>query len=102
LQIDIGKALEATELMSNYLTSIDEDWPGEDNASVEIFHTMQANADGWEEAMAALQMKANGLGVVLVQLETILNEMAKRAGVASRKSIVSVSTYLGNSWDLRV
>jgi hypothetical protein len=87
IEMDISKGLESTTQMAKYLSQIDQDWP-DGAGSIEIYLTMQANADGWEECLGALRMKANSLGVALGQLEGILNEMAKRAGVASRRSLV--------------
>jgi hypothetical protein len=88
IEVDISKGLESTTQMATYLSRIDQDWPDADSSSIEIYLTMQANADGWEECLGALRMKTNSLGVALGQLEGILNEMAKRAGVASRRSLV--------------
>lgn len=89
LHVDVGKAMEATTQMGGYLRDL-KSWPEGDSGSIEIYHTMQLNADGWEECLGALQLKANSLGVALVQLGSILNEMAKRAGAASRRNLVCV------------
>ncbi|KAF2429538.1 hypothetical protein EJ08DRAFT_274435 [Tothia fuscella] len=86
LHVDVAKTLEATIQMGRYLTGL-KSWPEGDSGSIEIYRTMQLNADGWEECLAGLQLKANGLGVALVQLGSILNEMAKRAGAASRRNL---------------
>jgi hypothetical protein len=94
IDIDISKGLESTAQMAAYLSSIENDWMDGDSGSIEIYQTMQANADGWEECLGTLKMKTNSLGVVLGQLGSILNEMAKRAGVASRRSLVRLlSTF---------
>jgi hypothetical protein len=90
IEVDVSKGMESTTQMATYLTQIDQDWPEGDSGSIEIFLTMQANADGWEECLGSLQMKTNSLGVALGQLGSILNEMAKRAGIASRRSVVCV------------
>jgi hypothetical protein len=88
IQVDVSKGLESTAQMATYLTSIEHGWLDGDSGSMEIYQTMQANADGWEECLDTLKMKTNSLGVVLGQLGSIMNEMAKRAGVASRRSLV--------------
>lgn len=92
LYVDIKKALESTADMARYLEKIAGDWPEDDAGSIEIYHTMQANAEGWLQCLGTLQMKGNSLGVAIAQLGRILNEMSKRAGVASRRSLVSFRT----------
>lgn len=87
LLTDVHKGLEATTEMALYLDRIADAWP-QDESSLSIFNTMQANAEGWTGCFQSLQMKGNSLGVALVQLGSILNEMSKRAGVASRRSVV--------------
>ena len=87
LLTDAQKGLEATTDMAKYLDKIADSWPTSEN-SLTIFNTMQANAEGWIDCFHTLQMKGNSLGVALVQLGSILNEMSKRAGLASRRSVV--------------
>ncbi|KIW02891.1 uncharacterized protein PV09_05941 [Verruconis gallopava] len=85
LQVDVQKGMEATIEMGKYLDDISDDWPQNDRGSIQIFQTMQANVEGWVQCMSTLQMKGNGLSVAVVQLGSILNEMAKRAASASRR-----------------
>ena len=87
LLTDVHKGVEATAEMALYLDKVADDWP-DDEGSLTIFNTMQANAEGWIDCFKNLQIQGNSLGVVLVQLGSILNEMTKRAGVASRRSVV--------------
>lgn len=87
LLTDVQKGLESTTDMAEYLDKIADSWPSREN-SLTIFNTMQANAEGWIDYFQTLQMKGNSLGVALVQLGSILNEMSKRAGLASRRSVV--------------
>lgn len=89
LQVDVQKAVESTIAMGKYLDDVADDWPANDRGSVEIYRTMQANVEGWVQCMGTLQMKGNGLSVAIVQLGSILTEMAKRAGSASRREQVS-------------
>lgn len=88
LHVDIKKALESTAEMAQYLDKIAGDWRDDDAGSIEIYHTMQANAAGWLQCLGTLQMKGNSLGVVIARLGRILNDISKRAGVASRRSLV--------------
>ena len=85
--VDIGKGLEATKDMSDYLDDIEDTWPDDENGSIQVYETMRSNASGWLECFRDLQLKGSSLGVALVQLGSILNEMTKRAGVASRRSV---------------
>ncbi|KAE9964117.1 hypothetical protein BLS_008639 [Venturia inaequalis] len=88
LHVDIKKAMDSTAEMKHYLDRIAGHWPEDDAGSMEIYHTMQANAEGWLQCLGTLQMKGNSLGVVIAQLGRILNEISKRAGTASRRSLV--------------
>lgn len=97
LLTDVHKGVEATTDMALYLDKIADNWPG-DESSLSIFNTMQANAEGWTDCFQSLQMKGNSLGVALVQLGSILNEMSKRAGVASRRSVVGRWSSLPLLW----
>lgn len=99
LYVDIKKALESTADMARYLERIAGDWPEDDAGSIEIYHTMQANAEGWLQCLGTLQMKGNSLGVAIAQLGRILNEMSKRAGVASRRSLVGFHAIVLNEVD---
>jgi NAD(P)-dependent dehydrogenase (short-subunit alcohol dehydrogenase family) len=96
LQVDVQKAIESTIAMGKYLDDVAVDWPEDDRGSVEIYSTMQANVEGWVQCMGTLQMKGNGLSVAVVQLGSILTEMAKRAGSASRREQVrtTIPTFM--------
>ncbi|EON65181.1 hypothetical protein W97_04418 [Coniosporium apollinis CBS 100218] len=85
--LDIGTGLEATEEFTNYLDRIGREWTEENQELSSIYTAMRGNSDGWDRCLKALQLRGSKLGVVLVQLGSILNEMSKRAGVASRRSI---------------
>ncbi|KAJ9647301.1 hypothetical protein H2201_003900 [Coniosporium apollinis] len=87
--LDIGTGLEATEEFTTYLDRIGREWTDGNQELSGIYTAMCGNSDGWDRCFKALQLRGNKLGVVLVQLGSILNEMSKRAGVASRRSIVS-------------
>lgn len=96
LYVDIKKAMGSTADMARYLERIAGDWPEDDAGSIEIYHTMQANAEGWLQCLGTLQMKGNSLGVGLGQLGKILNKMSKRAGMASRRSLVCLHAEIRN------
>ncbi|KAF1988390.1 hypothetical protein K402DRAFT_34546 [Aulographum hederae CBS 113979] len=90
--VDVTKGIQATMELARYLDKIGEEWADNNDELLGIYNAMRGNAEGWYRCFLTLQMKGNTLGVALVQLGSILNEMTKRAGVASRRSVVS--TYL--------
>lgn len=87
--VDVEKGMEATVELSRYLERIGPHWADGDEELMGIYMAMCGNSEGWLDCLQTLQTKGNELGVALVQLGSILNEMTKRAGVASRRSIVS-------------
>ncbi|KAF2086256.1 hypothetical protein K490DRAFT_44647 [Saccharata proteae CBS 121410] len=87
--VDVEKGVEAINELSRYLKRIGSQWTGGDEELLSIYTAMCGNSEGWLNCLKSLQEKGDSLGVALVQLGSILNEMSKRAGVASRRSIVS-------------
>jgi hypothetical protein len=87
--VDVANGLEATEELDRYLDRIGLSWTRGHPDLTAIYKAMRGNAEGWYGAFRSLQMKGNSLSVAIVQLGSILNEMSKRAGAASRRSIVS-------------
>jgi hypothetical protein len=87
--VDIGKAIQSTKDTADYLTRVGSTWSFAPS-SMALYHTMLANTEGWLDCFKDLQNKGHSLGVSLTNLNTILNEIARRAGIASRKRIVSV------------
>ncbi|KAH7036410.1 hypothetical protein B0J12DRAFT_744323 [Macrophomina phaseolina] len=89
--VDVEKGIEATVELSRYLDRIGDSWAEGDEELMGIYMAMCGNSEGWLECLRNLQAKGNELGVALVQLGSILNEMTKRAGVASRRSIAGLA-----------
>ncbi|KAF2838534.1 hypothetical protein M501DRAFT_934655 [Patellaria atrata CBS 101060] len=86
--VDVEKGIEATTELSAYLENIRGGFAEGQEEWTSIYTAMRGNAEGWYRCFRSLQVKGNSLGVALVQLGSIVNEMSKRAGVASRRSIV--------------
>jgi hypothetical protein len=86
LLVDISKGTEAINEMAHYLSGIKGSWP-RGGSSMGLFDTMVANTNGWMDCFNNLRTKANGLGVSLVKLGNIVNEMGKRASAASRRQV---------------
>jgi hypothetical protein len=87
---DITKGLEATAELKKYLDAIGHEWTLGNEELASTYDVMQANVEGWLRAFSDLQMKGNSLGVTMVQLGSIVGEMSKRAGIASRRQAVSL------------
>ncbi|KAL1642733.1 hypothetical protein SLS58_005237 [Diplodia intermedia] len=85
--VDVEKGAEATDELSRYLVRIGAHWAEGDDELMDIYMAMCGNSEGWLECLRNLQTKGSELGLALAQLGSILNEMTKRAGVASRRSI---------------
>ncbi|KAK5139148.1 hypothetical protein LTR04_003848, partial [Oleoguttula sp. CCFEE 6159] len=84
--IDVSKGLAATEELRRYLDKLGPCWTQGSEELAVISTAMQGNAEGWYRCFRSLQMKGNQLGVSLVQLGSIIAEISKRAGTASRRN----------------
>lgn len=85
--VDVRKGIEAVTELSNFLRSIGGKWGDASGQTLAIYNAMRGNAEGWSRCFQQLQVKGNDLGLLLGQLGNILNEMSKRAGVASRRAV---------------
>ena len=88
---DVQQGLDACKEFTIYLAQEQEDviWKEERPEMPKVFDAMKGNVEGWYKAYVSLQTKGNHLGVVLVQLGTIIAEMDRRAGEVSRNTRVS-------------
>ncbi|KAI9834996.1 MAG: hypothetical protein M1819_002719 [Sarea resinae] len=82
---DVQKGLAAATEFANYLRSLDGTWEHASEELLSVYTAMRGNAHGWCKAFVALQKKGNKLGVALIQLGSIVGEMQRRAGIASRR-----------------
>ncbi|GAB7357464.1 hypothetical protein MBLNU459_g0005t3 [Dothideomycetes sp. NU459] len=83
---DVDKGITAVQELAKYLDGVQINWPQDDVDQAAIFVAMRGNEEGWLGCLHELQMKANSLGVALVQLGTVIGEMSKLAAVASRRN----------------
>ena len=86
---DVQKGLDATRELAKYLTRVDKKWDDRTEEHDSVYLAMIGNTEGWTRAFLTLQSKGNTLRKALVQLGTIVAEMQRRAGAASRKNHVS-------------
>ena len=91
---DIQKGLQATHALGNYLEKVNLSWTTRNEEHDAVFVAMVGNVDGWHRAFKELYHQGNMLGQSLIELAGIVSEMQRRAGVASRKRLVS--------WDMIV
>jgi hypothetical protein len=86
LLADTRYGTESIQKMSEYFISIGKSWPSA-TISIGLYNRMLANTEGWFDCFEGLKLKGNSLGASLVQLSSFLNEIAKRAGIASRRQV---------------
>lgn len=87
---DVTKGLEATNELRKYVDSLGYEWIADNQELASTYHVMQANVEGWIRAFGDLQTKGNGLGAAMVELGSIVGEMSRRAGIASRRNKVGL------------
>jgi hypothetical protein len=86
---DIQKGLQATTVLGKYLEKVNVSWRTRTPEHDAVFVAMVGNVEGWHLAFEELHTQGTKLGVLLVQLAGIVSEMQRRAGVVSRKTLVS-------------
>jgi hypothetical protein len=86
LLADTKCGTQSIQQMSEYFVSIGKTWPSA-TVSFGLYNRMLANTEGWFDCFEGLKLKGNSLGASLVQLSSFLNEIAKRAGIASRRQV---------------
>ncbi|KAI9868713.1 MAG: hypothetical protein M1813_004564 [Trichoglossum hirsutum] len=83
---DIQEGIKATDELARYLLRVDDGWGDRSDGLVRVYAAMTSNVEAWYRCLVGLQVKGNSLGVALVKLGSIVAEMQKRAGMASRKN----------------
>jgi SMC interacting uncharacterized protein involved in chromosome segregation len=86
---DVQKGLDGTRELARYLRRLDKTWPNRSEEHAAVFSAMYGNTQGWTGAYISLQQKGSALQQSLSQLEGIISELQKRAGIASRRNLVS-------------
>ncbi|KAH0542939.1 hypothetical protein FGG08_002708 [Glutinoglossum americanum] len=82
---DIQEGIKATDELARYLLQVNDGWENRSDGLVRVYAAMTSNVEAWYRCLVGLQVKGNSLGVALVKLGSIVAEMQKRAGMASRK-----------------
>ena len=91
---DVQKGLQATDALGKYLEQVNLSWTSRSPEQDAVFVAMVGNVEGWHRAFQELYHQGTRLGVSLIQLAGTVSEMQRRAGVASRKMLVSVDIMI--------
>lgn len=91
---DIAKGTEAVTELAKYLDRLWSDWPNQHHDLIDAYHVMRGNAEGWFRCFRRLEAKGDQLSDSMIKLEAILEEVALRAGIASRRKTVSHAQIL--------
>lgn len=86
---DVQKGLDATRELAKYMTRVDKQWDNRTEEHDSVYLAMIGNTEGWTRAFLSLQSKGGHLRKALVQLGSIVAEMQRRAGAASRRILAS-------------
>lgn len=82
---DATKGQEAIAELTKYLDKLEREWPKDNPELIGAYETMKGNADGWQTCFQQLQEKGEDLTHMMVHLQSIVDEMARRCGIASRR-----------------
>ncbi|KAF2827537.1 hypothetical protein CC86DRAFT_212514 [Ophiobolus disseminans] len=99
--IDISIFREANNGLDLYLLNLGEEWTYHNEDVGKIYSAMCGNTGGWSQFLQSLVAKAERLGVVLVQVSSYCNEIEKRCGAASRRSLIATRSSSRNSSNSR-
>lgn len=86
--VDISIYRDANHELELYLRDIGDEWAYHNEDVGRIYSAMCGNTGGWAQFLQSLVTKAERLGVVLAQVTSYCNEIEKRCGAASRRSLV--------------
>ena len=92
--VDMSIFRDANHDLDAYLLNIGHEWTSMNEDVGRIYTAMCGNTGGWAQFLQSLVAKAEKLGVVLVQVSSYCNEIEKRCGAASRRSMVRNSIAL--------
>ncbi len=85
---DINTGMAANAELAKFLERLGPDWTNDVEDLQGVYTAMRANADGWCRCFEDLRVKSDHLTRLMVQLQSIIGEVAKRCGIASRKRTV--------------
>lgn len=92
---DVEQGLGAILDLSRYLKNLGEEWKTRGQDLMDVYGAMQGNAEGWATQFKVLQLKSQELERLMLRLGYIVDEVAKRCGIASRRKTVRESIRPG-------
>ncbi|KAF2704187.1 hypothetical protein K504DRAFT_390870 [Pleomassaria siparia CBS 279.74] len=95
--IDMSTFRDANQDLDMYLHNLGNAWTDANDDVGRIYSAMCGNTGGWAQFLQSLVAKAEKLGVVLVQVSSYCNEIEKRCGAASRRSLIASRSSSRNS-----
>ncbi|KAF2501418.1 hypothetical protein BU16DRAFT_555904 [Lophium mytilinum] len=95
--VDLQTLKDANNELDTYLENIGEEWTDENDDVARIYSAMCGNALGWSQYVQSLISKTEKLGLVLVRVGSYCNEIEKRCGAASRRSLIASRSSSRNS-----
>jgi hypothetical protein len=95
--IDMSTYRDANHELELYLRDIGNEWAYHNEDVGRIYSAMCGNTSGWAQFLQSLVTKAERLGTVLVQVSSYCNEIEKRCGAASRRSLIATTSSSRNS-----
>ena len=84
----VKSGLEATAEFAKFLDRLGNEWTSKDEEIKGVYDAMQGNAEGWYCCFENLQEKGDYLQKILIRLDTLVGDVARRAGIASRRKTV--------------
>ncbi|KAF3004827.1 hypothetical protein E8E13_004095 [Curvularia kusanoi] len=95
--VDISIYRDANHELELYLRDIGDEWAYHNEDIARIYSAMCGNTGGWAQFLQSLVTKCERLGTVLVQVSSYCNEIEKRCGAASRRSLIATTSSSRNS-----
>lgn len=95
---DVQKGLDSTRELAKYLAQLGGIWIFPSEVHAQVYVEMVQNTEGWSGAFVILQQKGSSLSQSLVELEDIISDLQRWAGVASRRNPVSAIIPMGDNF----
>ena len=92
--VDVGEGLAAVDELAKYLLELRDGWSQPNLARV--YMAMTHNVELWFRCCVGLQMKGTKLGEKLNLLKSVVHEIERRTGDASRRHKVCTLVFSTN------
>lgn len=83
--VDVKQGHDAVTELAKYLDRLSQDWSNHNGDLIRAFQTMKGNAEGWCQCFDGLRQRGEDLTHLMLHLQSVVDEMARRAGIASRR-----------------